>query len=572
MKAEFLKRANVKDEKEFYSMFPTEEAFFNAYPDMKQYKQGGANYSETQDSVIDKKRNVLMDFVRGNVTNSIINNEIKALDDAYMQFGGQSMQSYGYSPNNAIGMYEDAVMQGKNNMNNSAVGLFDAYNNLENTQHTDFSLNAMEYGGAMNKYANGDEVQSNTVNWEKKYNDLVKSIGQRDNGYVRGTGLFPMNERANMTYNKSANWDSFIKGIDEKKLMELDPRFSYNKKRRFLGLVPKDETWTWDFTKKGKVGDVAGTIPGSNMFDNAQSSIANQEVDPLSVSNKNDNAFPFLNRDASPYSQYIESGETEADIVARTLPQRAMNRIGSEGSIWAAKKANNPNFDKIAGSNASIPSYSIDNDSLIKDMYSNIFNRNRQGVNQGSDSDLDYGGYKCGGSIRKARTGFELPTQSPVTNIETQSPFFYSEFVNPAQQWNTNPNTGTQPQNTGVGEKGQVSLNKKSSYDNEALVNMGFAGMDMLTNMFSSYDNVKNQKRMDQLSQAHNNFMPQPGGNRGDYGSIGSNFGTFQPQNMTPVQFRGQNITQYQEGGEYDLSEAEILELLKNGGSIEFID
>jgi hypothetical protein len=41
MKDKFLKMAGVKSEKEFYSMFPTEEAFFQAYPEARKMKKGG---------------------------------------------------------------------------------------------------------------------------------------------------------------------------------------------------------------------------------------------------------------------------------------------------------------------------------------------------------------------------------------------------------------------------------------------------------------------------------------------------------------------------------------------------
>jgi hypothetical protein len=38
---DLMKLAGVKSEKDFYSMFPTEEAFFEAYPETMQYKKGG---------------------------------------------------------------------------------------------------------------------------------------------------------------------------------------------------------------------------------------------------------------------------------------------------------------------------------------------------------------------------------------------------------------------------------------------------------------------------------------------------------------------------------------------------
>jgi hypothetical protein len=41
MKDKFLQMAGVNSEEEFYSMFPTEEAFFQAYPEARQMKKGG---------------------------------------------------------------------------------------------------------------------------------------------------------------------------------------------------------------------------------------------------------------------------------------------------------------------------------------------------------------------------------------------------------------------------------------------------------------------------------------------------------------------------------------------------
>jgi hypothetical protein len=41
MKDKFLQMAGVNSEKEFYSMFPTEEAFFQAYPEAREMKKGG---------------------------------------------------------------------------------------------------------------------------------------------------------------------------------------------------------------------------------------------------------------------------------------------------------------------------------------------------------------------------------------------------------------------------------------------------------------------------------------------------------------------------------------------------
>jgi hypothetical protein len=42
MKANFLKIAKVKSEKDFYKKYPTEEAFFKAHPEARKMQHGGA--------------------------------------------------------------------------------------------------------------------------------------------------------------------------------------------------------------------------------------------------------------------------------------------------------------------------------------------------------------------------------------------------------------------------------------------------------------------------------------------------------------------------------------------------
>ena len=43
MKAQFLKIAGVKSEREFYQRFPTEESFFKAFPEALKSAQMGTN-------------------------------------------------------------------------------------------------------------------------------------------------------------------------------------------------------------------------------------------------------------------------------------------------------------------------------------------------------------------------------------------------------------------------------------------------------------------------------------------------------------------------------------------------
>lgn len=110
--------------------------------------------------------------------------------------------------------------------------------------------------------------------------------------------------------------------------------------------------------------------------------------------------------------------------------------------------------------------------------------------------------------------------------------------------------------------------------DTEATVNWGMAGANFITSIANSIQDREAKKRMKSLQGADNQFYTTPAGDRGDYDI---NSGAFRPNDMVPVQFSGQNYGskgsnyRFQEGGEYDLSEDEIAEILKNGGQIEYI-
>lgn len=121
-----------------------------------------------------------------------------------------------------------------------------------------------------------------------------------------------------------------------------------------------------------------------------------------------------------------------------------------------------------------------------------------------------------------------------------------------------------------------VTGKRKMGLDNEALANWMLAGSSGLASVLEQKDARNAANRMKSLQGADANFAATQG-NRGFYGQTGSYNGIFDPMSMVPVQFPGQNFGQmgspyqYQEGGEYDLTEEQIQQILANGGSVEYL-
>lgn len=133
MKDKFLKMAGVKNEKEFYEMFPTEEAFFQAYPQAREMKKGGnvptnpSLYSRVKSEAKSK-----FDRWPSALGSAWLVKEYKRRGGGYRkaQNGMQMEQMFAYPQYNteAIGnmqaYYQDAVSAAKDNAFGSATRSF----------------------------------------------------------------------------------------------------------------------------------------------------------------------------------------------------------------------------------------------------------------------------------------------------------------------------------------------------------------------------------------------------------------------------------------------------------------
>ena len=133
MKDKFLKMAGVKNEQEFYEMFPTEEAFFQAYPQAREMKKGGnvptnpSLYSRVKSEAKSK-----FDRWPSALGSAWLVKEYKRRGGGYRkaQNGMQMEQMFAYPQYNteAIGnmqaYYQDAVSAAKDNAFGSATRSF----------------------------------------------------------------------------------------------------------------------------------------------------------------------------------------------------------------------------------------------------------------------------------------------------------------------------------------------------------------------------------------------------------------------------------------------------------------
>lgn len=106
----------------------------------------------------------------------------------------------------------------------------------------------------------------------------------------------------------------------------------------------------------------------------------------------------------------------------------------------------------------------------------------------------------------------------------------------------------------------------------------GLAGMSMISSFGEQNERKALEEQMKQRMLGDAVFQPNGAGDA-SRGTWTTNSGAFRPDQMTPVQFQGWNqgmigspMTQYQQGGEYYLSDDEIDEIMRMGGNVEYLD
>lgn len=211
MKDKFLQMAGVNSEEEFYSMFPTEEAFFQAYPEAREMKKGGnvptnpGLYSRVKSEAKSK-----FDTWPSAYGSAWLVKTYKSRGGGYRkaQTGGSMGQDMFQYPNNyeSLGSYYDKVNEYNSNNIQEPVGNF-----LKNT--------AMAIGQGIDNGEGNTEDKMKMANLAMKFMGMpamgMGGVGMmmRDNYYDEG-GEMAVGQIMAMN-DKIARLQNFINGESE---------------------------------------------------------------------------------------------------------------------------------------------------------------------------------------------------------------------------------------------------------------------------------------------------------------------------------------------------------------------
>lgn len=135
----------------------------------------------------------------------------------------------------------------------------------------------------------------------------------------------------------------------------------------------------------------------------------------------------------------------------------------------------------------------------------------------------------------------------------------------------------------GQDDETTIIWKRKMGIDPENAVAWGLTGMNALSSYAEMQEARKNEELMRQRMNADALFQPIQAGDvsRGDYEV---NTGAFRPDQMVPVQFQGNNFGQiasgntyrkggpvYNAGGEYYLTDEQIRQIMKKGGTVKYL-
>jgi len=204
---------------------------------------------------------------------------------------------------------------------------------------------------------------------------------------------------------------------------------------------------------------------------------------------------------------------------------------------------------------------------------------------------------KYGGSLPKAQSGmagiFQQQQYDPFNlkgsgfdnpNNTRNQKLYDPEMEGPIQKLDPRKATSV---NSGINDPHDIpdytdtTIRKETntSYDPEALVNWGMAGVEGLTNFFNRDERKSAEHNQFAMTTADKRFKTFPSGNKGNYGV---NDGLFRVDQHTGVENTGFGVPQYgtaKYGGdaqynledEVEMTPAEIKAFLKAGGRIEFV-
>jgi len=162
-------------------------------------------------------------------------------------------------------------------------------------------------------------------------------------------------------------------------------------------------------------------------------------------------------------------------------------------------------------------------------------------------------------------------TPAPMVTPSTTS--VMDKLTPDATRMDANPNTQASQRNSGV----NYTQSTTSNVPYGQLAAQGImTGMEGITHMLNMGEYKKQEEEYRKRLNADAVFTPVTGSN--NRGTYDVNSGAFRPDQMVPQQFKGNSYGargsnwQYKEGGEYEMPDDEIQDLIKQGYKIDFLD
>jgi len=194
-----------------------------------------------------------------------------------------------------------------------------------------------------------------------------------------------------------------------------------------------------------------------------------------------------------------------------------------------------------------------------------------QGIGNISSDFYRHGGYyKAQGGVEVP--GKELPPYLP--SGETQYVYNIQGFPTTAEDLYS-PESNINVQNMGLAYLEQPQQPRRGFQPGPGAADALLAGMSMGSSLMEQRERRKREEEMRKRRIGDAVFQPAPAsqGSRGDYDP---NSGLFRPDQDVPVQFQGRTSRyggmNYKQGGEYELTDEEISQIVKLGGVIEYLD
>jgi len=597
MKAEFLRIAGVKSEKEFYKKFPDENSFFDAYPQVRHLQFGG-------------------DIVEGDYENNF--------DNPFFQYGGgyqfaqQGLNVQGTSPADSGNQYG-------------------ATTNVDLTKKVRFNQDPTQipkganvggwnaFQGFVQSKGMKNDPKMNTPEGKQAYTDqMLKEFNDSD--YTR---KFPQNKvtpetiKAVQQYHKlsdpNVQVDQWV-GSQTSQMRYPTPTVRYQaeslkpgeqqpaKPTGYLPVTYGNKRYVIDSTKMPAEGapsvkdmvpydekvhgatlqkkyapsnwDTWGTPPasvaptptsthqfGGDIFQGGgeflKALIKSAHKDVMKAGGQTKSSSPqgvtqedFLNNRNNAFKGYLSNNAhfalamEEANNL-QSLHQEAMAKYGGQPKQYAQQGTQvmskewmqgMGHLDGTAGEGNEVNNDYVPDSGLRIDNQSGAFGFLSNQIQQRSFAN------------EPTPEGAGVAGNQTMMNGQTDNPYPITSGVSSQQLNNAKPE-----QRQKRGFNGQLAA--------EGII----GGMSFLTAGLNSQNTFANQQLLKQRTNADNQFSVNQAGNanRGDYES---NSGAFRPNQYTPVQSRGNmKMGGQHDEGEY-MSEKEIRALRAKGYKIEYLD